>query len=202
MFSFRWVHAEHTKDHADGSPAGGPTNPHHPTGLYHFQIVVHPIAHVAAEFPLVAEGSLKAGESRKFDVTVPADAYFELVTSGPDASIISYQDISAEGYHHLTPGASTVTVWNSSDDEQSFAVSLVERTPAPPVVDPDRGFAARRQLHHRSIARGRGGVRTLLRQERRLRHRHRHTARRAGHREISVLSCSDCSVIERRLRRR
>ena len=34
MFSFRWVLAEHTKDHADGSPAGGPTKPHHPTGLY------------------------------------------------------------------------------------------------------------------------------------------------------------------------
>ncbi|MGD9704479.1 MAG: NYN domain-containing protein [Acidimicrobiia bacterium] len=34
MFSFRWVLAEHTKDHADGSPAGGPTNPHHATGLY------------------------------------------------------------------------------------------------------------------------------------------------------------------------
>jgi hypothetical protein len=34
VFSFRWVLAEHTKDHADGSPAGGPTNPHHTTGLY------------------------------------------------------------------------------------------------------------------------------------------------------------------------
>ncbi|MGE0305713.1 MAG: hypothetical protein AB7N61_24670, partial [Acidimicrobiia bacterium] len=34
VFSFRWVLAEHTKDHADGSPAGGPTNPHHATGLY------------------------------------------------------------------------------------------------------------------------------------------------------------------------
>jgi hypothetical protein len=25
---------EHTKNHADGSPAGGPTKPHHSTGLY------------------------------------------------------------------------------------------------------------------------------------------------------------------------
>jgi transposase len=30
---------EHTKDHADGSPAGGPKNPHHATGLYHRKVV-------------------------------------------------------------------------------------------------------------------------------------------------------------------
>jgi len=34
VFSFGGFLLEHTKDHADGSPAGGPTKPHHPTGLY------------------------------------------------------------------------------------------------------------------------------------------------------------------------
>ena len=31
MFSFSAFLPEHTEDHADGSPAGGPTKPHHPT---------------------------------------------------------------------------------------------------------------------------------------------------------------------------
>ena len=35
VFSFGGFLPEHTKDHADGSPTGGPPNPHHARGLYH-----------------------------------------------------------------------------------------------------------------------------------------------------------------------
>jgi hypothetical protein len=36
MFSLMWFLQEHTKNHADGSPNGGPTKTHHVKGLKPF----------------------------------------------------------------------------------------------------------------------------------------------------------------------